>query len=75
MAVCCLCGEPGPDDNGRSCHSGCTGVRNYVRGCIESVLAQTRPVDQIVLVDDCQVATDPSISRSRPCENTGVSTG
>ena len=26
---------------------------NYVRGCIESVLAQTRPVDQIVLVDDC----------------------
>ena len=29
---------------------------NYVRGCIESVLAQTRPVDQIVLVDDC-VAT------------------
>ena len=25
---------------------------DYVRGCIESVLAQTRPVDQIVLVDD-----------------------
>ena len=25
----------------------------YVRGCLESVFAQTRPVDQIVLVDDC----------------------
>ncbi|MFT4088573.1 MAG: glycosyltransferase family 2 protein, partial [Gordonia sp. (in: high G+C Gram-positive bacteria)] len=25
---------------------------DYVRGCLESVLAQTRPVDQIVLVDD-----------------------
>lgn len=25
----------------------------YLRGCIESVLAQTYPVDQIVIVDDC----------------------
>lgn len=25
----------------------------YVRGCLESVLAQQRPADQIVLVDDC----------------------
>lgn len=25
----------------------------YVRACLESVLAQTHPVDQIVLVDDC----------------------
>lgn len=25
----------------------------YVRGCLESVLAQTHPVDEIVLVDDC----------------------
>ncbi|GAB23682.1 putative glycosyltransferase, partial [Gordonia polyisoprenivorans NBRC 16320 = JCM 10675] len=24
----------------------------YVRGCLESVLAQTFPVDEIVLVDD-----------------------